>query len=204
VKKLYLLGSGLLFAPIIAVFVHYRWETIQQRLLGFLSPEDSYQVKHSLTALGSGGLWGLGLGASEQKLQFLPESHTDFILAIIGEELGLVGCAAVIVLFAALLWSGVAIVWPSRDLHSFLIGSGIVVSLVFQAVFNMAVVTASAPTKGIPLPLITFGGSGLFVTMLQVGVLLALDRANRRRPVAAASAAPRSLEGAEVSAEVPA
>jgi hypothetical protein len=85
----------------------------------------------------------------------------------------------VVVLFAALLWSGVAIVWRSRDTFSFLLGSGVVFSLAFQAAFNIAVVTGSAPTKGISLPFLTFGGSGLCVTLAQVGLLLSLDRENR-------------------------
>ena len=122
----------------------------------------------------------MGLGASAEKLQFLPEPHTDFILAILGEELGFIGCVGVIFLFIMLLWSGVGMVWRSNDLFRFLVGCGIIISLTFQAVLNIAVVTASAPTKGIPLPFITFGGSGLCVTLAQVGILLALDRQNRK------------------------
>jgi cell division protein FtsW len=177
----YFLGSGLLFLPVIAGFVYYRWEQVRVRLLGFLEPETIYQVKHSLTALGSGGIWGLGLGGSTQKLRFLPEPHTDFILAIAGEELGFVGTVGIVLVFVALLWSGVALVQQFRDLFSFLVGSGIVMAIAFQAALNIAVVTASAPTKGIALPFVTFGGSGLCVALVQVGILCALDRHNRLR-----------------------
>jgi cell division protein FtsW len=176
-RLIYLAGSVILFAPIIAAFAHQRWETIKVRLLGFTDPESIYQVKHSLTALGSGGLLGLGLGASGQKLKFLPEPHTDFILSILGEELGLAGTVGVVLLFVVLLWSGMGMVWRARDAFGFLLGAGIIVSLSFQAALNIAVVTASAPTKGIPLPFLTFGGSGLCVTLAQVGILLSIDRA---------------------------
>src|SRR4029453_8373009 len=126
-RLIYLFASVFVFVPPIAAFVYLRWDKIQPRLLGFLDPEKVYQVKHSLTALGSGGLWGLGLGASGQKLQFLPEPHTDFILSILGEEMGWVGTAGVVVLFIVLLWSGAAMVWRTRDLFGFLVGAGIVI-----------------------------------------------------------------------------
>jgi len=179
IRTVYLLGSALLFAPVIALFVHLRWEQIHSRLLGFLDPESVYQVRHSLIALGSGGWWGVGLGASGQKLHFLPEPHTDFILAVLGEELGLAGTLGTLLLFLVLLWSGIGIVWRTRDLFGFLLGAGVVISLTFQAVLNVAVVTASAPTKGIPLPFVTHGGSGLCMTLVQVGLLLSIDRMNR-------------------------
>ncbi len=179
IRALFLLLSAAIFAPLIAVFVHLRWEMIRGRLLGFLDPEKVYQVKHSLTALGAGGLWGQGLGASGQKLQFLPEPHTDFIFAILGEELGFVGCLAILLLFVVLLWSGVGIVWKTRSLFGFLVASGIVLSLSFQAVLNIAVVTASMPTKGIALPFLTHGGSGLCMAMAQVGLLLSIERVSR-------------------------
>lgn len=179
IRTVYLLASAILFTPVLAIFVHLRWDMIQNRLLGFLDPEKLYQVKHSLTALGSGGVLGRGLGASTQKLQFLPEPHTDFILAILGEELGFVGTSMVLVTFLVLLWAGVGIVLRTRSLFGFLVGAGIILSLTFQAALNIAVVTASVPTKGIPLPFITYGGSGLCMTMAQIGLLLSIERVNR-------------------------
>ena len=178
-RNLFFLASALIFAPIISAFVYLRWEKIYSRVLGFLEPEKVYQVKHSLIALGSGGWTGLGLGASGQKLRFLPEPHTDFILAILGEEMGFIGTLTLLILFVVLLVSGAAMVWRVRDLFGFLVGSGIILSLAFQAALNIAVVTASAPTKGIPLPFVSFGGSGLCVVLAQVGLLLSIERADR-------------------------
>lgn len=197
IRKAYLLGSAVIFTPIIALFVTTYWEKVQRRLLGFLDPESSYQVNHSLTALGAGGWSGVGLGSSGQKLRFLPEAHTDFIFSILGEELGFVGCLLTLILLVLLLWGGVGMVWRTRDLFRFLVGAGIIMSLSFQAVVNIAVVTGSAPTKGIPLPLITFGGSGLCVTLAQIGLLLAMDRENSREALEVHRAAARAGPGAE-------
>ena len=133
-------------------------------------------MKHSLIALGSGGWLGQGLGAGSQKLRFLPEAHTDFVLSILGEELGLTGTVGVLILFVALLWSGAGIAWQARDFFGFLLAAGMTIALSLQAALNVAVVTASAPTKGIPLPFLTFGGSGLVMTLVQVGLLLSVDR----------------------------
>lgn len=202
IRWIYLIASTALFAPVIAVFVYVRWEMIQARLLGFLQPEKVYQVAHSLTALGSGGLWGVGLGASGEKLKFLPEPHTDFILAILGEELGFVGTTVILVLFGVLLWSGVGIVWRTRSLFGFLVSAGVVISLAFQSVLNVAVVTASMPPKGIPLPFLTHGGSGLCMTMAQVGLLLSIERGSRLEARAEGRDAEAELESssaAEVS-----
>lgn len=175
----YLLASSVVFVPILSVFIYVRLEQIQGRLLGFLDPDEVYQVRHSLTALGSGGWLGRGLGAGGQKHQFLPEAHTDFVFAILGEELGFVGALAVVALFVVVLWSGAAMVLRVRDTFGFLLGAGITLALSLQAALNIAVVTASAPTKGIPLPFMTFGGSGLCVTLAQVGILLSIDRVRR-------------------------
>lgn len=177
----YLAAIVVLFAPLVAFFVHWRWTQIHARFLGFLEPEKVYQVRHSLIALGSGGWTGRGLGAGAQKLQFLPEAHTDFVLAILGEELGFVGVSCVLLLFLAVLLSAARIVLRTQDLFGFLLGAGITVALSLQAALNIAVVTASAPTKGIPLPFLTFGGSGLCLTLAQVGILLSIDRIERAR-----------------------
>jgi cell division protein FtsW len=175
----YLLASVVLFAPVLTIFIHVRRDQIAHRILGFLDPEQVYQLRHSLVALGSGGMFGRGLGAGAQKLRFLPEAHTDFVLAILGEELGFLGCAGVVLLFLTLLWSATRMVLRTQDLFGFLLGAGITLSLCFQAVLNIAVISASAPTKGIALPFLTFGGSGLCMTLAQVGVLLSIDRVRR-------------------------
>jgi cell division protein FtsW len=172
----YFLAPVAVFTPFLALFTYMRWDMIVHRFQGLLNPEGLHQLRHSLRALGSGGLTGMGVGAGMQKLRYLPEAHTDFVFAVIGEEMGLVGCLCVIALFLVLLWSGVMIARGAKDSFGYLLGAGIILSLGMQAAFNIAVVTASAPTKGIPLPLVTFGGTGLCVTMAQIGILLSIWR----------------------------
>ena len=143
---------------------------------GFWIRNLSTQTLQSLIALGTGGWTGVGLGAGTQKLGYLPEAHTDFIFAIIGEELGFLGCVAVLLLFLVVIWSGASIAARAQDRFGFLVASGITLALGFQAVINVAVVTGSAPTKGMPLPLVSFGGSGLCMTLAQVGILMSIAR----------------------------
>ncbi len=176
VPILHMLTSVVVFLPFIALAAYSRWEQVTRRVFAFLEPEQEYQMLHSLTALGTGGWTGVGLGESGQRLQFLPEAHTDFILAIIGEETGLVGCTAILLLFVCFIWGGVGIVWRARDYFGFLLGAGIIFGIGVQAFLNVAVVTASAPTKGIALPFVTFGGSGLVIAMAQIGLLLSIER----------------------------
>jgi cell division protein FtsW len=152
------------------------------RLTAFLDPLNSdplgngYQIRQILIALGSGGLTGLGLGASRQKFGYIPASHTDGIFAILGEELGLIGAVAVIGLFAFFAYRGFRIATAAPDGFGTVLASGVTCSLVFQAIINMGVVTASLPFTGIPLPFISFGGSSLLVSMASVGLLLAVSR----------------------------
>lgn len=177
-RLVYLLGNLLVVVPILAAYTYVHWDTVSTRLRGMVEPEGQYQTMQSLIALGSGHWFGVGLGAGAQKLRYLPEAHTDFIFAVIGEELGFVGCVAVIILFLALIWSGVAIAWRAGDLFGFLLASGITLALAAQAAVNIAVVTGTAPTKGMPLPLLSFGGSGLCMTLAQVGILVSVARAS--------------------------
>ncbi|RME77014.1 MAG: cell division protein FtsW [Planctomycetota bacterium] len=154
-----------------------RLEHVRARLRVFLDPAGDvlgkgYQVHQSLIALGSGGLTGLGLGRSRQKLYFLPDDHTDFILAIIGEELGLIGTLVVLALFVALVGFGVRIALRAPDLEGRLVALGLTTAIGLQACMNIAVVTASMPTKGISLPFVSYGGSALVVTLGAVGLLL--------------------------------
>ncbi|MCH2581313.1 MAG: putative lipid II flippase FtsW [Planctomycetes bacterium] len=164
------------FTPFLVLFAYLRREMIVHRFQGLFNPEGLHQLRHSLRALGSGGVSGMGLGAGMQKLRYLPEAHTDFVFAVIGEELGLVGTLGVISLFLVVLWSGVTIARRAKDSFGYLLAAGIILSLGMQAAFNIAVVTGSAPTKGIPLPLVTFGGTGLCVPMAQIGLLLSIYR----------------------------
>jgi cell division protein FtsW len=151
------------------------------RITSFLNPlgdqlGSNYQVRQILIALGSGGVTGLGLGASRQKFGYIPASHTDGIFAILGEELGLIGCLLVITLFALLAYRGFRIAISAPDAFGTVLAAGITCSLIFQALINIAVVTATAPFTGIPLPFISFGGSSLVISMTGVGLLLAVSR----------------------------
>jgi len=137
---------------------------------------DSYQIRQILIALGSGGITGLGLGASRQKFGYIPASHTDGIFAILGEELGLIGCLVVIGLFAFLAYRGFRIALAAPDTFGTVLACGITCSLIFQAVVNIGVVTASLPFTGVPLPLISFGGSSVVVSMASLGLLLAVSK----------------------------
>ena len=147
-----------------------------QRLLAFLEPWQycqtaGYQLCESLISVGSGGVWGQGLGQSRQKLFFLPEAHTDFILAIIGEELGLVGVSLLVGAFAVLVWRGIQAALRARDLFGSYLAFGITALFALQALANMGVVLGLLPTKGLALPFISYGGTSLVVSLFMAGVV---------------------------------
>lgn len=155
------------------------------RLWAFLNPTahkqgDAYQLNQSLLAFGAGGIRGVGLGEGRQKMFYLPEAHTDFVFAVVGEETGLWGTASIVALFALLTVRGLRI--AVRHPHPFgsLLAFGCTFLLVCQAGLNMAVVLGLLPTKGLPLPFISYGGSSLVMTMVYAGVLLSLSREGRR------------------------
>ncbi len=160
------------------------------RIASFLDPlnrdplGDGYQIRQILIALGSGGITGLGLGASRQKFGYIPASHTDGIFAILGEELGLIGCLVVIGLFAFLAYRGFKIALAAPDSFGTILASGITISLILQAIVNIGVVTASIPFTGVTLPLFSYGGSSLVISMASIGLLLAVSR--RTLPASAA------------------
>ncbi len=152
-----------------------------KRLMAFLDPwgqsqEGAFQLVQSLIAFGSGGLTGVGLGQSRQKLSFLPEAHTDFVFALIGEELGLIGALLVLALFALLAVRGYRIAARHPDSFASLLAFGLTSAIILSAVVNVAVVLGMLPTKGLALPFISYGGSALLSCMLQVGILAALSR----------------------------
>ena len=176
-----LLGTvGAALVTLLAVIEPYRFA----RLVGFVDPcgaanrlDNGYQGCQGLYAIGSGGWFGVGLGQSRQKWSgYLPNAHTDFIYAIIGEELGLAGTLLVLVLFAILAYSGVRVAQRSRDPFVRLAATGITAALIVQATVNMATVTGLLPITGIPLPLISFGGSSLGVSLFSIGILAAFAR----------------------------
>lgn len=178
-----LLLAGL---PAITIAMIWKFDHVKSRLLVFLYPDldplnKGHQIRQSLIAIGSGGFSGLGLGASRQKLFFLPEDHTDFIFAIIAEELGLIGTWSLILLLLALLWWGRKIMNAAPDRFGRLLAFGILFSLTLQSALNIAVVTASIPTKGISLPFISFGGSSMICSMAAVGILLNIADSKRKK-----------------------
>jgi len=157
----------------------------RDRLLAFLDPwhadgPAAYHLQQSFIAIGSGGLFGLGLGQSVAKYSFLPERHTDFIFAVICEELGLVGGLALAGVFLLLVWTGLAIAARAQDRFLRLLAVGATVVLGTQAFWNMLVVVGAVPTKGLTLPFISYGGSSVLVCLALVGVLDAVARANTR------------------------
>ncbi|HHT9129735.1 MAG TPA: putative lipid II flippase FtsW [Candidatus Brocadiaceae bacterium] len=151
------------------------------RLTTYLNPWKDpsgagYHIIQSWIALGSGGLTGLGIGSSKQKLFFLPESSSDFIFTIIGEEFGFLGVMVIISLFSLLIWQGLKIVHAAKDVFGFFLGLGITIMFGLQAIINIAVVSGNAPTKGIPLPFISSGGSSLLFSMIGIGILINVAR----------------------------
>jgi cell division protein FtsW len=155
------------------------------RLFSFLHPwsdprNTGYQIVQSLIALGSGHLFGVGLGASRQKWMYMPNAHTDFIFAILGEELGLIGELVVLALFATFVYAGVRIALKAPDAFGRLLAAGITAWLGAQAVVNLGAVTGVLPITGVPLPFVSFGGSSLIVSLGAVGVLFSIGRAGMR------------------------
>ena len=167
----FVIAAGLL------IFVPWR----MARLVSFWDPwadpqKSGFQVVQSLIAVGSGGTNGLGFAQGKQKMMFLPFAHSDFIFAVIGEELGLLGTLTVLSAFALFLWRGIRISFMAPDRFGRLLAIGIVTGVVAQALFNMSVVLSLVPTKGIPLPFISYGGSSLVPTLAAVGILLNISQ----------------------------
>jgi cell division protein FtsW len=196
-----ILHMGIIAATIVPLFTAlvinqpYRMKRVFEFVHGWADPSVApYQVRQSLVALGVGNVWGSGLGQGWQKLGFLPEANTDFVFAVVGEELGLAGTLAVLALWAAFLICGVRIAWRARhDRFVYLTSLGLVCQSVFQAAVNIGVVTGTLPPKGISLPFLSAGGSNLVVSIVSVGVLLGLTR-EVRVPDAVPSSRP---EGAD-------
>ena len=188
--------TGLAFSIVFVISKPYR----MARIIGFFDPEyklismidrqerikkyvsesittrdPGYQVRQSKIAVGSGGVVGLGLMQGKQKILYLPEAHTDFIYAVVGEELGLFGCAAVLAGFLVILWRGLQLCWIAPDDFGRYLALGVTASIVIQALINMSVVLGLGPTKGIPLPMISAGGSSLMSTLMCLGMLLSVS-----------------------------
>ncbi|MBI5814482.1 MAG: putative lipid II flippase FtsW [Nitrospinae bacterium] len=174
--RLAYLGGAILFAMPFLWAAVYNVGYRRRRLLSFLNPWDDlndsgYQIIQSFVALARGGVWGSGLGNGRQKLFYLPEPHTDFIFSIIGEEMGLIGGLAVMAVFAVLAWRGIRIGLRTQDKFGSLLALGITFAITMQALFNVSVTIGLLPTKGLPLPFISLGGSALVMWMMSVGLL---------------------------------
>ena len=155
------------------------------RIMAWLDPwadtsATSYQTVQSLYAIGSGGLFGVGLGESKQKYLYIPEAHNDFIFAIIAEELGFVGCAVVLGLFAMLVIRGISIAIRAKDTFGSLIAIGITALIAIQVILNIAVVTNSIPNTGISLPFISYGGSSMVILLAAMGILFNISRSAKK------------------------
>jgi cell division protein FtsW len=175
------LGIGLLCSAPVLYYMLFRVPWRRARMLAFVNPEadprgTGFHILQSLIAVGTGGLHGLGLMEGRQKLFYLPEPHTDFIFANVCEELGLIGAVLVIALFIALGYRGLRAAYLSTDPFARFLAFGITSTVLIQAFFNMSVVIALLPTKGITLPFISFGGTSLFVMLASMGVLLNVTR----------------------------
>jgi cell division protein FtsW len=160
-----------------------RWERMTTFMNPFADRQGAgYQLVQSILALENGGLFGVGLGQGKQKLMFLPEGHTDFVLALVGEELGLIGTCGLLALFAILVCKGFRVAALAPDLFGRYLALGITMLLGIQALINAGVVSGLLPTKGLTLPLVSYGGSSLLVTMLALGILLSVARQGRAGP----------------------
>ncbi|HVH56906.1 MAG TPA: putative lipid II flippase FtsW [Vicinamibacterales bacterium] len=171
----YIAGAAIMAIPALYFLLQadYRW----RRVVAFLDPwsdplGDGYQMIQSMIAVGVGGVFGRGLMDGVQKLFYLPEPHNDFIFAVISEELGLVGASVVMVCFCVIAWRGLRTAMRAPDRFGAFLALGLTTMIAFQAFFNMSVVLGIAPTKGIPLPFVSYGGSSLLINLIGMGILL--------------------------------
>ncbi len=176
VNPFQLVGILSLFAPVVLWLVLHADYRLK-RWWAFLHPWKDptgigFQIVHSFLAFGSGGIFGMGLGNSKQKLFYLPEPHTDFVLSIVAEEMGFLGIGITIILFGVLITRGIKVALDARDLYSSYLALGLTTFIGLQVLVNMGVVMGLLPTKGLTLPLISYGGSSLIMTCLSIGVLL--------------------------------
>jgi cell division protein FtsW len=198
----HLLTALLLLGPTAALLVAFKAYRLK-RILAFLDLEGSkagpgFQLWQSLIAIGSGGVFGRGLGGSIQKLFYLPEAHTDFIFSIIGEELGLIGTTTILVAFGVLAWRGLRVSLLAPDRFGSLLALGITMMVALQALLNITVVVGLAPTKGLPLPFVSNGGSSLLINMVAMGVLLNISQqASATAAIAVGQGSSWSLGGQE-------
>ena len=182
VRIVYLLSSLALLLPI-GYFFMINAEYRVRRWLSFMDPwqykaGEGYQIVHSLMAFGTGGIWGSGIGKGYQKLFYLPEPHTDFIFSVIGEEFGLIGICAIIFLYALILWKGISIAKNATDNFGAFIAIGLTIAIGIEVFINMGVTLGIMPSKGLPLPFISYGGTSLLLSMASIGILMNIGSSN--------------------------
>jgi len=176
VRFSHLLGSLVLILPLFGYhMIHAEYRL--KRLLSFIDPwryatDEGYQIIHSWMAFGTGGLWGTGIGQGYQKLFYLPEPHTDFIFAVVGEELGFAGVTVTLILYGLILWRGISIARKAPDTYGALLAFGLTAAITLQVCVNMGVSLGLLPTKGLTLPFLSYGGTSLLVNMASVGILM--------------------------------
>jgi len=191
VRLKHLFGLGLMGTAVTIIYMfleNYRRERIFafiERIVALINGSEeigeiNFQISQSLIALGSGNIIGVGLGNSVQKYSYLPEAHTDFIFAIIGEELGLVGTIFTVILFILFMFFGIRICMKTREYFGRIMAVGLISIVVIPAIINIAVVIGLAPVTGLTLPFISYGGSSLLVSMISVGILLNISRCTKR------------------------
>jgi cell division protein FtsW len=182
----YITSLALLALPILFVLIRtpYRFRRITSFLDPWKDPQgNGFQLVQSFIAFGSGGMTGVGIGSSKQKLSYLPESHTDFIFSIIGEEFGFMGVSVIIALFVVIFVRGFSIANKTQDRFTYYLAVGLSLMISLQALINFAVATGLVPTKGLPLPFISYGGSSLLINMAAVGILLNISRGKDYREI---------------------
>lgn len=193
VKARYIIAGGIAAAAMLAVFIFMPSGDSAEasgsfrldRIVSFLNPEEdikggNWQAAQSLYAIGSGGIFGRGLGQSRQKYLWLPEAQNDFIFSVLGEELGLVGTVTVLALFSFFIYRGYRIAITARDMYGSLLATGITSAFALQILVNIAVVTCTVPVTGMPLPFFSYGGTALFINLCAMGILLNISRTCRK------------------------
>lgn len=193
VKARYIIAGIIAAAAMLAVFIFMPSGDSTEssgsfrldRIVSFLNPEEdikggNWQAAQSLYAIGSGGIFGRGLGQSRQKYLWLPEAQNDFIFSVLGEELGLVGTVTVLVLFSFFIYRGYRIAITARDMYGSLLATGITSAFALQILVNIAVVTCTVPVTGMPLPFFSYGGTALFINLCAMGILLNISRTCRK------------------------
>ena len=192
IKLRYILLGGILVVGMLAVFIlmpsgdtESSGSFRMDRIVSFLNPEEdirggNWQAAQSLYAIGSGGIFGRGLGQSRQKYLWLPEAQNDFIFSVLGEELGLVGTLTILALFSFFIYRGYKIAINSRDMYGSLLATGITSAFALQILVNIAVVTCTVPVTGMPLPFFSYGGTALFINLCAMGIVLNISRYSKK------------------------